>query len=145
MRINYQIFLCFLFSVFCLTGCGVNSNLPVSGKVTFENGSPLTSGEIIFALENSDDYFAKGKINNDGTYTLVEQVVGKRGIACKSGCQKGKFKVFIASTSTTQILPNGATQTTHIIDQNYADKTKTPLKITVPENNYDFKISAYKK
>ncbi|MDR1477468.1 MAG: hypothetical protein LBJ00_00830 [Planctomycetaceae bacterium] len=142
MKMKYQIFLCSLMSAVCLLGCGgINSNSTVSGKVTFEDGTPLTSGEVIFALSGSDEYFAKGKIGNDGTYNLHEQVVGKE--SGKAGCKAGDFKVFIASTSVTDI--NGKNPiTTHIIDQDYVSKDKTPLKTNVPKGVYDFKIPPYK-
>jgi hypothetical protein len=144
MKIKYSKFLCLLFGVFCLLGCA-DSNLQISGKVTFEDGTPLTSGEVIFALEDSDNYFAKGRIGGDGNYTLSEQVIGKKGDPVfKSGCRKGEFKVFIASTSISQILDDGSTKTIHIIDQSYADKNKSPLRATVPGGNYNFKIPPHK-
>ncbi|MDR2345631.1 MAG: hypothetical protein LBE18_06160 [Planctomycetaceae bacterium] len=140
---NFRCFL--LLSVFCLVcllGCE-QSNVPVSGKVTFEDGTAITSGEIIFALENADEYFAKGKIEKDGTYSLTEYTVGK---GSKPGCRKGNFKVFIASTSTSIISDDGTkTETTHIIDQGYTNKDQTPLKATVPGGVYDFKVPPYKK
>jgi hypothetical protein len=141
MKIKYQIFLCsVLLSVSCLLGCGTAGS-PVSGKVTFEDGTPLTSGEVIFALSGANEYFAKGKIGSDGTYTLHEQVIGKD--AGRSGCKSGDFKVFIASTSTYNITET-TTEVTHIIDQDYSSKDKTPLKAKVPGGVYDFKIPPYK-
>jgi hypothetical protein len=113
----------------------------VSGKITLEDGTPITSGEVIFASNDSNEYFAKGKIGNDGTYTLHEHVIGKE--SGKSGCKSGEFKVFIASTSIN-ILNEDTTETTHIIDQDYASKDKTPLKAKVPSGIYDFKIPPYK-
>ncbi|MDR2171123.1 MAG: hypothetical protein LBP59_13345 [Planctomycetaceae bacterium] len=141
MKIKYQIFLCSLLCVFCLLGCGVPT-ISVSGKITFEDGTPLTSGEVVFALDGSEEYFAKGKIGSDGTYTLAEQVIGKQ--SGKSGCKKGDFKVFIAATSKYDITKN-KTEVTHIIDQDYANKEKTPLKTKVPAGVYDFKIPPYKE
>jgi hypothetical protein len=142
MKIKYQTFLYLLMCVFCVIGCGV-PNVPVSGKVTFEDGTPLTSGEVIFASTGATEYFSKGKIGSDGTYKLIEWPIGST--SGKPGCRKGDFKVFIASTSQTTIEKNGKTSTTHIIDQNYASKDKTPLAASVPGGVYDFKIPPYKK
>jgi hypothetical protein len=129
--------------MFCVIGCGLtNNNSPVSGKVTFEDGTPITSGEVIFALAGSDSYFAKGKIGSDGTYSLKEQVVGKE--SNKIGCKKGDFQVYITGTSDTVINKNKTT-TTHKIDQNYASQSKTPLKASVPDGVYDFKIPPFKQ
>jgi hypothetical protein len=146
MKIKYQLFLCsLLMSISCLLGCGT-SNQRVSGKVTFEDGTPLTSGEVIFALGDSEEYFAKGKIGSDGTYTLHEHVIGKE--SGKSGCKSGEFKVFIAGTSTHKTQENNEKKPelirTDIIDQNYAQRDKTPLKATVPGGVYDFKIPPFK-
>ncbi|MDR1053082.1 MAG: hypothetical protein LBL39_02810 [Planctomycetaceae bacterium] len=129
-----------LLSISCLLGCGV-SNPPVSGKVTFEDGTPLTSGEVIFALSGGEEYFAKGKIGDDGTYSLHEYTIGKE--SGKSGCKAGDFKVFISGTSIIK-MDEKTKATTHIIDQNYANKDKTPLKVKVPGEVYDFKIPPYK-
>jgi hypothetical protein len=142
MKIRYQIFLCSLLSVLCLLGCGTAGS-PVSGKVTFEDGTPLTSGEVIFASSGGEEYLAKGKIGSDGTYSLHEYAIGKE--SGRTGCKSGDFKVFIASTSVTKIDIDAKTnETTHIIDQNYASKDKTPLKAKVPGGVYDFKIPPYK-
>jgi hypothetical protein len=139
---KYQIFSCLLACIFCVAGCGLgNSNTSVSGKITFEDGTPLTSGEVIFASVDSDSYFAKGKIGNDGTYSLKEQIIGQE--SNKIGCKKGEFKVFIASTSNTTINEDGTASTTHIINQDYSDKDKTPLTANVPNGKYDFTIPPY--
>ncbi|MDR0392194.1 MAG: hypothetical protein LBH59_09835 [Planctomycetaceae bacterium] len=141
---KYQIFLYSLVCMFCVIGCGLtNNNSPVSGKITFEDGTPVNSGEVIFALAGSDSYFAKGTIGSDGTYSLKEQVVGQE--SNKTGCKKGDFKVFIAGTSISVVNEKGTTTTTHIIDQNYASQSKTPLKVSVPDGVYDFKIPTFKK
>ncbi|MDR1491844.1 MAG: hypothetical protein LBT05_03865 [Planctomycetaceae bacterium] len=124
-----------------MTGCGV-PNSPVSGKVTFEDGTPLTTGEVIFALSDSNEYFTKGKIGVDGNYTLVEQVIGKE--SGKSGCKPGEYRVFIGSTSTAEIV-NNKTITTHTINQDYTRKDKTPFTVKVPGGSHDFKVPPYKK
>ncbi|MDR1486238.1 MAG: hypothetical protein LBT09_15655 [Planctomycetaceae bacterium] len=138
---KYHIFLFSLISLLFVIGCGLPTS-PVSGKVTFEDGTPLTSGEVVFALNNTEEYFAKGKINSDGTYSLAEHVIGKA--SGKSGCRHGEFTVFIGGTSTTAIVDN-KTITTHAIDENYTRRDKTPLNTKVPNGNYDFKVPPYKK
>jgi hypothetical protein len=138
-----QLFLFPLVGLLFVIGCGGNSTLPVSGKITLEDGTPLTKGFVFFALnDSSTEYFAKGKINNDGTYTLAEHVIGKE--SGKSGCVKGEFKVFIAGTSESK-TENNKIIITHLIDQNYTQKDTTPLATKVPDGNYDFKIPPYKK
>jgi hypothetical protein len=139
---KYQILLYSLMGIVCIAGCGV-PNTPVSGKVTFENGTPLTTGEIIFVgTFNSKEYFVKGKIGSDGSYTLAEQVIGKE--SGKAGCKPGEYQVFLGSTSTTEIV-NDKTVMTHTVHQDYTRKDKTPLTAKVPGGNYDFQVPPYKK
>ncbi|MDR1924294.1 MAG: hypothetical protein LBQ66_07965 [Planctomycetaceae bacterium] len=140
MRINIVSVLLLCLGLFFVSGCGVPVD-QVSGTITFEDGTPLTKGEVIFFLNGSEEYIAKGKIGSDGSYSLAEQKIGKE--SGRKGCQKGDYKVVIASTSTTEIVNNKTVQT-HIIDQNYARKDLTPLSATIPGGNYNFKVKPYK-
>lgn len=53
-------------SLIIFTGCS-GGKVGVSGKVTFEDGTPLSKGEVTF---QTGDYSASGKVNPDGTYTI---------------------------------------------------------------------------
>ena len=75
---------CFLI----VAGCG--SDVKVTGKVTFEDGQPLTTGRVCF---QSEKLFADGPLQKDGTYTL-----GSLGE--NTGLPKGKYQVFIAGAET---------------------------------------------
>ena len=83
-----------------LTGCG--SNVQVTGKVTFEDGTPLTLGRVCFQTETM---FADGPLKEDGTYTLGSQ--GEN-----TGLPRGTYQVFISGAMTPPQLgagPGGAT------------------------------------
>ncbi|MDR1960009.1 MAG: hypothetical protein LBQ54_13350 [Planctomycetaceae bacterium] len=63
-------FVCFI--LFCAVlgmtaGCG-SKNQKVSGKVTFTDGSPLTTGIVCFVAE--DGSTGRGEIALDGTYVM---------------------------------------------------------------------------
>ncbi|MDR3199609.1 MAG: hypothetical protein LBU34_17205 [Planctomycetaceae bacterium] len=74
---------------------GCSGKTQVSGKVTFDDGSPLTTGEVRF---ESAGFLASGKIQSDGTYRL--------GSVTKSdGVPKGSYKVSIFAMDESGILP----------------------------------------
>lgn len=69
--------LCFALAVFpfCLAlgGCGGSNTFAVTGKVSFEDGSPVPGGMIVFHPAESKDektHSADGTINADGTFKL---------------------------------------------------------------------------
>ena len=82
---------------FVLSALGCGSQVSVSGKVTFEDGTPLTTGEVLFEKEG---FMASGRIQPDGSYRI--------GTASDSdGIPKGTYGVTVraldasgASTST---------------------------------------------
>jgi len=72
----------------CLLLCGCASDHePLSGTVTYEDGSPLTLGEVIFV---TDSFQAVGTIQSDGTYT-----VGSLDI--DDGLPAGTYRVYISN------------------------------------------------
>jgi carbon monoxide dehydrogenase subunit G len=69
-----------------MAGCGSAS---VTGKVTFEDGSPLTAGTVNF---ETDTNLMVGHLKKDGTYTLV-------GDGRSNGIPKGSYKVYITNAT----------------------------------------------
>jgi hypothetical protein len=75
--------------VLCAAGCG-NRLYPVSGKVTLENGQPLTKGLVIFeGKEGEKPVTARGDIQSDGSYRLGTHRPG-------DGAPPGKYQVLIS-------------------------------------------------
>ena len=64
-------------------GCGQNHSL--QGKVTYEDGTPITAGFVNFS---SDTSLSRGKIRSDGSY-----VVGT--LKDTDGIPQGTYKVYI--------------------------------------------------
>jgi len=79
-----------------ITGCG-NGQVPLRGTVTFDDGSPLTTGYIYF---DNGKTLARGKINADGTY-----IVGS--LAANDGLVPGLYKIYIQATGPD---PSGAVE-----------------------------------
>jgi hypothetical protein len=88
--------------VILLTGC--SSNTKVTGKVMFEDGTPLTTGEVRF--EASGGFLASGRIQPDGTYTMGS-------LTEKDGVPKGSYKVSVFAMEYPDVKPG-------------ADLTKVP-------------------
>ena len=74
---------------------GCSSKPKITGKVTFDDGTPLTTGEVRF---ESPGFTASGKIQSDGTYTMGS-------IADKDGVPKGSYKVSVYALNYSGITP----------------------------------------
>ena len=122
-----------------LIGCG-GGRAQVSGKVNFEDGSPLTNGEI-WAL-SGDGIRVKGFVKADGSYALFESMSG-------DGIPAGKqYKIWIAnairSIPSTQMIqdetPGGGMiqappTMIAMIHDSFANPESTPLILDVPRGN----------
>jgi hypothetical protein len=70
-----------------LTGCGGEGLYPVSGKVVYKDGKPVTAGFVIFEPV-SQKISARGEIRTDGSF----QVSTRRE---NDGALEGEYKVLI--------------------------------------------------
>ncbi|MDR3110199.1 MAG: hypothetical protein LBU65_11020 [Planctomycetaceae bacterium] len=92
MRFTHFCFVLVLMTL--LAGCG--SKTQVTGKVTFDDGTPLTTGEVRF---ESGNYLASGKIQSDGSYRLSS-------IGENDGVEKGTYKVSVVAMEEIVTDPN---------------------------------------
>ncbi|MDR0390765.1 MAG: carboxypeptidase-like regulatory domain-containing protein [Planctomycetaceae bacterium] len=83
-----------LFLLVLAVGC--SGNMKVSGKVTFSDGTPLTSGEVRF---ESSGFLASGKIQSDGNYTIGT-------IYESDGIPNGSYRVSIYALEYPDIPPD---------------------------------------
>lgn len=67
----------------CAAGCG--DRVHVTGRVTFENGQPLTIGQIIFT---DDFYMGKSDLDKNGEYSI-------HTFRRNDGIRKGTYRVYI--------------------------------------------------
>jgi hypothetical protein len=78
-----------------LSAIGCSGKMSVSGKVTFTDGTPLTTGEVRF---ESSGFLAAGKIQSDGSYQV--------GTTSETdGIPKGTYKVSIYALDYSHIKP----------------------------------------
>ena len=81
-------------SLLVAVGCG-SRYYPVQGKVTLEDGKPLTKGMVVF--ENTDGTeMARGMIQTDGRYQLS---TGKPG----DGVKPGRYRVLVSALDMTDV------------------------------------------
>jgi hypothetical protein len=121
------------FVLLCLTISGCNNGfVPVHGKVTFEDGSPLTQGGIAFSTAT---FMADGKIQPDGTFTLTSLKQG-------DGLPPGNHVVTISASEV-----DTKERTTYLVDPMFGDVTTTPLtaEVSVNQKIFDFKVSKPKR
>jgi hypothetical protein len=113
-----------------LIGC---SGVRVSGKVTYEDGSPLTVGTIIF-----DDGTAnfRAAMQNDGSYALGVTKDAQR-------IPSGDYKVWFASTMPSETdIPKGFTIYYYALPDEYTSVRATPLtaNVTARSRKFDFVV-----
>ncbi|MDR0390661.1 MAG: hypothetical protein LBH59_02050 [Planctomycetaceae bacterium] len=118
-------------AVLCLTAIGCSNTVQVNGKVTLEDGTPVTRGTINF---NNGEYEARGNIKQDGTYQIATDASGH-------GLKSGDYKVFFAATENMDYDLN---KRLPVIDEKYNSAETTDLTITIKENtNFSPKLKPY--
>ncbi|MFN3152573.1 carboxypeptidase-like regulatory domain-containing protein [Bremerella sp.] len=111
-----------------LLGCSGNGGATeaVTGTVTFEDGSPVSGGTIIFA-DTKKNSSSVGYIQDDGTYTLGT-------FAETDGAPQGNYKV--------TIIGNSDYGKSSPISSKFANQDQTPLNAEVVDgaNVLDFQV-----
>ncbi len=126
MKFTSAVFLCL--ALVLLSGC--SRNIKVSGKVTFSDGSPLTSGTVFF--ENSNGTF-RGALQLDGTYAMG-------GISEKDGVPKGSYQVYIADAHIYQRTGTGSSVPVPLVEARFTRPSDSGLTCDVPGGKYDFVV-----
>ena len=133
---------CVLFS-FALAGCSGNATL--HGKVTFEDGTPLTVGTVNFTSENG---LSRGTIRPDGTYQIGT-------LKFADGLPPGQYRVYISGALEQTGDTNEQRDRTGVrvpvittrplIDPQFAAAESTPLTCDVPapQNRFDITVTPF--
>ena len=102
--------------VLAAAGCGGPKLVPVSGKVQYEDGRPVTAASICFlpdAAKGNGGILATGLLAEDGTFTLRTHPPGK-------GAMLGSYKVTVSLGRAPKALLK------------YTRVQSTPLHVEVP-------------
>ena len=137
--------LVFIGAVLGMSASGCSKNFSLTGKVTYEDGTPITAGMLNF---ESDSSLSRAKIQPDGTY-----VVGTLKEA--DGIPKGSYKIYITGaevaieTDSSRIpqrfdamgnpVPTMAAYR-KLVHPKYMTTSQSPLSCEVPakNNRFDF-------
>ncbi|HBT78592.1 MAG TPA: hypothetical protein DEB39_17100 [Planctomycetaceae bacterium] len=116
---------------FCLVcviaGCG--KNIRLGGLVTFEDGTPVPFGKVVFA---TDTFQAEGELQKDGSYRLGS-------LNENDGLPPGTYKVFLLGTEDT----SGDTGKSRVAPE-FCSRKQTPLTCEVSKSGartYDFQVN----
>lgn len=135
MNRNRLFFVLSLFLILVATGCG--KNVKVTGKVTYEDGEPLTVGRVCF---EAGSFFADGPVKKDGTYSIG-------GATENSGIPSGDYQVYILGAAKLPEMLGEGRETTFappvpVIDGKFTDANTSGLKCTVKGRTvYDIKVT----
>ena len=131
-----------LLLICCVAGCEVRT--PVTGKVTFPDGSPLTIGEV---RGYADGTHIRADIGKDGSFELYEVKPGDLVPAGKT------YEITIVNAEEREAHPvvkPGATpplpKITPLIHHKFSSGTTSELKLEVPKsaNPMEFNIEVTK-
>jgi hypothetical protein len=121
-------------ATFLLMGCG--NTYPVSGKITYADGTPMTGGgQITFTpLDPQNKQSARGMIREDGSFQM-----GTHGDA--DGVLQGKYGVAIVPTPPKN--PNRPPPGWPPLQKKYMNHKTSELEYTVTRgrNQYDITVS----
>ncbi len=118
-------------------GCsGKIKTYPVTGKVTFEDGSPVKFGQIEFQ-SSQHPITARGKIQRDGTFMLGTY-------AETDGAVAGEHSVVIVQFVVNHMNVQVEHDHGHLVDRKYASYDSTDLTAEVDAasaNQIDLKVT----
>ena len=125
-----------------VSSCGPSGPklVPVQGKVTLKDGTPVAYGHIILHPDagrgNTSKEVCQGTIR-DGSYIIMT--------GAKKGAPLGAYKVSIEAAK--DVDPNNPYFTEWLADEKYVDPERSKLTTEVVENpepgRYDFKLSPH--
>jgi len=128
-----------LVAMACLSGCGPGhaKTYPVSGKVLFGDGTPLTTGGAIHCesvVTEGLPVNARGAIRADGTFVLSTFADG-------DGAVSGKHRVLVrAQRDAVDYRKEEDVIPKPIIEPRFERYETSGLEFTVKEGNNDFTV-----
>ena len=109
-------------------GCG-GEFVPTGGKVSYDDGSPVTQGGIVF---QTGSFMADGQIQSNGTYTLSSLKPG-------DGLPPGKYTVTISASER-----DDKEQLVYFVDPKFANPNTSGLTAEVAKGQSQFNFTVTK-
>jgi hypothetical protein len=117
-----------VWAVFVSCGCGTGK-YPVRGRVTLDDGTPLTRGMVVFeSLDGTQG--ARGMIKPDGRYELSSAVPG-------DGVRPGRYRVLVSALDMSDVPDE---QKTLAFDVKYTRFQTSGLEVEVKAGRNDVPI-----
>jgi len=118
------------FIIFFIVGCG---QPPLKGNVTFEDGSPLTSGMVVF---DNGASMSRAPIQSDGTF-----IVGTNKE--KDGISPGTYRVYITGAIEMLDNPSGRfpAPSRPLIHSKYSSADTSGLSVTIDKSMSEWNIT----
>jgi hypothetical protein len=133
--ITFLRFLLFATISVLILGCGSKGSA-VTGTVSFEDGTRLTTGMVFF---ESGSHGFSGKIQPDGTFRLI-------GNSVKTGVPDGTYAVTIVKAVETSTDSSGNPTARDLIDSKYFQQNTSELTCTIKGNTtFDITVSKPKE
>lgn len=121
-------------------GCG--ADVSVKGKVTFDDGKPLTKGRVVFTSMDSK-YQAMGSLDADGRFSMEGDTA--------AGIKPGEYRVSLQSAHTGGDYVPGASITAaattspivKLVNSKYDDPSTSEItfKVSSSVKDYSFKVT----
>lgn len=111
-----------------VSGCG-GSRGPTTGRVLFDDGTPVQSGSIEFRERDSEDRFAS-RIERDGAFTPTST-------DGQTGLPPGDYDVVVVQIILTEDLALAAHQHGGTVQRKYADYYTSGLRIQIEPDDTD--------
>jgi hypothetical protein len=112
-----------------VAGCG-KAQYPVRGKVTFEDGTPVTKGMVVFESMEGEKMSARGEVQTDGSYQLSTHKPG-------DGVPAGKYRVLVAPKLN---IDSPQPERDRLFDPRYEKFESSGLEFEVKSGSNEFAI-----
>lgn len=121
-----------------LATCGCGSyqptppptTMPVFGKVTLANGSPLTGGRVVFKPKNKGRQEAVAEVDKDGSYMLSSY-------SKDDGAAPGEYTVVVEKIS---YKTGSAVEVRADVPKKYLSDSTSDMVVIVQEGQTDYPI-----
>jgi hypothetical protein len=122
-----------------LLGCG-QSMSTVKGKVSFDDGSPLTEGTVLFESDKGAEkpVSARGIIQPDGSFVMSTINLG-------DGVPPGHYKVMVLALPKIDPNLKGKPKVAPPFDPRFSDFGTSKLDFEVKSGSNDYPITLSKK